>query len=1024
MFGSKANIGKTASALLATSVIVLAGAAATAQELPDEISPDPAYFNPHEARTDLILPMPGGLNMVFTPIEVLGTGHWGRKERIFTMGTEDSSRLFEPRTPVRIGGTVAGAGQKWILYVGKYEVSRAQYAAVAGNGDIAAGVADLIERTGNKRIARRVGKGGPKAVKELAKPVNLLPRPDMRSFVTRYNDWCYTTPRCLAKMPKASGGGREAPGFFRLPTEHEWEYVARGGGAALQELLNGKSKAFTAQLPIPVSDLQDYAHFDAPKKDVLPIGSKKPLYGLYDVFGNVSELMANPFYADLTSGKTGGSVSRGGSFRTGTSGMRASARTELRPYTFRSSLGTYVPARERTTGMRLVIATLVTTSPKQRKEMQEAFSQYIPLYPKHGTNLDLAGNSRSKAKDLGSISTKQVRLADDVGGEDDRIDYFKLSLREASRITIRATTVKESIRIRLAGPGGFASKSYRVDPGRETVVTERHVFPNVYYLAVSTANRKAEASYDISLDIQPDDDAGSTSRTAFDIGYLEAQTREFTEFLGSADRVDYYRMQLTSKQDISINLMEFDVDLNVEIRDGQDNLLKEAKTRGADDEFLVYSDAPPGEYFIRVYPAGKGNTKYRLLVAAGSVDTAGNDGSSARDLGLLTNNAVSLNEAVGHADKQDFYRLRVKPFSELILELGNLQTNADITLQNAAGREITASAEPGTKPERIRFLTEKGGTFLVNVRSSSSRPTRYVLSVRASKFERFSEPEVARRVSLSSFPTRFNDTVQRPRSRKYARFTVSGTTMGVKFALDGFSSRSNLDLFIMDRDDKVVSRSSSKIRGAREEIITSLEPGTYYALVYHRSGPATDFRVSMQQFLGMIDPKVVGEVVSENRDWRVGTKKLKTGQKICFAYTVATDVSSGFAGRIYKPFLYISVRERAKVAYHTFDLSGYYNRVRSIRGHVNSGGRRRPLPLQFVKDSNEIQSLVPCKRGSSELCISSKALRGLTRGSSVTLRGTSKAGNAVRVDYSLLGYKSSARQIVRMCSARTRWLVQ
>jgi formylglycine-generating enzyme required for sulfatase activity len=71
---------------------------------------------------------------------------------------------------------------------------------------------------------------------------------------------------------------REANGY-RLPTEAEWEYAARGGPKAAE----GAYPEGTA-----LADISWYA--ENSKREVHPVGQKQPnVLGLYDVLGNVSE---------------------------------------------------------------------------------------------------------------------------------------------------------------------------------------------------------------------------------------------------------------------------------------------------------------------------------------------------------------------------------------------------------------------------------------------------------------------------------------------------------------------------------------------------------------------------------------------------------------------------------------------------------------------------------------------------------------------------------------------------------------
>ncbi|MEO3471720.1 SUMF1/EgtB/PvdO family nonheme iron enzyme [Roseomonas sp. CAU 1739] len=303
-------------------------------------APWPADFtNPRAADGDLLLPMPCGGAMAFRPIET-PTGAGALEDRQVTLGTTDpAGGVAEFARREAVAGPFTQQGRDVAVYwLGKYEVTRDQYAAV------------MEERCPTASAAGRL-------------PAATLSWFDAVSFSQRYTTWLLRN--AAARLPQSDG----TPAFVRLPTEEEWEYAARGGAAVSELDFLGRT------FPMPEGTSR-YAWFQGPRSAAgraQPVGmlEANPL-GLHDMLGNVGELVLEPFRAVRVGrlhGQAGGVVVKGGDFRTPEAALRSSLRIEMPPYDPTDGQ----PTRLASVGFRVALAAHVTTSLRRAEALNRAF---------------------------------------------------------------------------------------------------------------------------------------------------------------------------------------------------------------------------------------------------------------------------------------------------------------------------------------------------------------------------------------------------------------------------------------------------------------------------------------------------------------------------------------------------------------------------------------------------------------------------------------------------------------------------
>ena len=304
-------------------------------------------WNPNPADTDLVLPMPCDLGMVFVPVDVPVRGFLWDVD--FNMGSELNDRpgmeYYDRRFSHAISGPFSAAdlpadwrkklpGKDHTQYylMGKYEVSVLQWKAVMDG-----------------------------QCPEAPEGEDILPKADVSwydalEFSRRYMDWL------LANKPDALprfAGDQKNVGHVRLPTEAEWEFAARGGSRVPADALR-QQELYALDSG---TTLEEYAAYrpdnaarilDKPQR----IGSRRPNpLGLYDMAGNVAEMMLDTFHFSLGNrlhGSAGGVVRKGGGFTSSRDAIMPGRRDEMALYTERG------PALSRDTGFRLVLSGINT----------------------------------------------------------------------------------------------------------------------------------------------------------------------------------------------------------------------------------------------------------------------------------------------------------------------------------------------------------------------------------------------------------------------------------------------------------------------------------------------------------------------------------------------------------------------------------------------------------------------------------------------------------------------------------------
>lgn len=223
-------------------------------------------------------------------------------------------------------------------------------------------------------------------------------------------------------------------------------------------------------------------------------------------------------------------------------------------------------------------------------------------------------------------------------------------------------------------------------------------------------------------------------------------TRNFSEFVGNADKEDTYSFSVSGVQNFSATLTDRSGGANI-------NLYWDENRNGLADsgEYITggssYSSQDlsisrflgGGDYILKIAHDGSSDTRYTLGITATptevSGDGAGNRPTQSRDLGTLTNK-LSLRDFVGNSDTDDYYRFAVAGTTEFDALLTGRTGGANLSLYLDDDRDgdvdsgdyITGNSSYSSN--NIVLSRPLGaGSYVLKVAHDGSSDTLYTLEV-------------------------------------------------------------------------------------------------------------------------------------------------------------------------------------------------------------------------------------------------------------------------------------------------------
>ncbi len=353
---------------------------------------------------------------------------------------------------------------------------------------------------------------------------------------------------------------------------------------------------------------------------------------------------------------------------------------------------------------------------------------------------DYAGNNLLFARNIGFLGSSEQSYLDWVGSTD-RDDYYRFFLSGSRNFRASLSGLSADADLEILNwrgervNGGLSQNS---GSASESIILSE-LGSGIYYARVYRHN--GDTPYRLTLredtpsvsPVIPPDYAGNSQLFARNMGFLGSINQGFQDWVGWADRNDFYRFVTTGTTNFRLTLNGLGADADVELQNWQGQVIQRSQQGSSNSEAINVDGLGAGIYHVRVYRYGNANTYYNLDLRAeipAPPDYSGNNFYQARDIGVLGSNAQAYQDWVGWADRDDYYRFTLNGVQNLRLTLEGLNADADIAIFNIQGQRIGLSQNSGSDSESLSLSGLSAGTYYAQVYRYSGN-TYYNLNLRA-----------------------------------------------------------------------------------------------------------------------------------------------------------------------------------------------------------------------------------------------------------------------------------------------------
>jgi Bacterial pre-peptidase C-terminal domain len=375
---------------------------------------------------------------------------------------------------------------------------------------------------------------------------------------------------------------------------------------------------------------------------------------------------------------------------------------------------------------------------------------------------DRNDNTLDTAFNFGFLSRNRS-FSNQFLGANDPNDYYRFALGKTTNLNISLTGLNAKAKLELiydANGNGKYDTGERLYESFDSQNGNVSIIPTLgagtYFIRAYPLSDKDNINYNLEISASPAPvttlkDPGNNYSSAADIGTVNETNRSFTDFVGTVDRSDFYRFNLTQTSDFNLSFtglsdfiyaeVLYDLNGNGDF-DSDEKLYDTYGSRFSNGS--IKATLGTGNYFIRVHTFNfSDNSNYTITTSAKSKSATtltdpGSTFATALDIGVLNRNRT-YNNFVGTVDSQDFYRFTLSENRLFSLSFGDLTDDALVEVisdRNANGQYDVGEALYGVFGSQFSSNTLlqnlNAGTYYLRVHTGNLVDnTAYTLAISA-----------------------------------------------------------------------------------------------------------------------------------------------------------------------------------------------------------------------------------------------------------------------------------------------------